>query len=280
MNMSCIARKTSHRITMERAASIGPALQARIFDHQPVPAEIIAMRDRGALFVINDSGGADSQAMKNEIRKLVPHRQLLIVHAEMRGVDWPGLLDHIKAYSSGVPVLVARAKRSLFEMAIDRGMFPSPKNRQCTSDLKRDPIAKVIRAYLAEHPEFNGLVVNCMGLRAEESASRARREPWSASARNSRAGRTWIDWCPIHDWTKAEVFENIAQHQQKPFWVYAEGMSRTSCVVCIMSSLSDLRTAARLAPQIVREFVRMEKRLNFTISMNGRPLSEITGLAA
>ena len=273
--MACLSS-----ISLERAADIGPPLQARLFDRQPIPAQVIALRDQGALFVINDSGGVDSQAMKNFVRRFVPHRQLLIVHAEMPGVDWPGVLDHVEKYAAGVPVLVARAKRSLFELAIDRGMFPSPKNRQCTSDLKRDPIARVVRAYLAENPEFNGVVVNCMGLRAQESASRARRDPWSPSKRNSKAGRAWFDWCPIFDWTKAEVFEDIAQHQQKPFWIYAEGMTRCSCVVCIMSSLADLRTAARLAPGIVREYIALEKRLNFTVSMNGRPLTEITGLAA
>lgn len=264
----------------QRVADIGPALQGRLFPHAPIPAEVLAMRDQGALFVINDSAGADSQAMKNFLRRHIPARQLLIVHAEMRGVQWDGTMAHIERYSAGLPIIVARAKRSFWDLVEARGMFPSAQHRQCTSDLKRGPIEREVRRYLEEHPEFNGLVVNCMGLRADESVARSRRDPWSPSKRNSKAGRQWFDWCPIFDWTKAEVFEDIAMHQQQPFWTYRAGMSRCSCVVCVMASQADLKTAARLAPEVVREYIRAERRLNFTVSMNGRPLSEITGLAA
>lgn len=263
-----------------RAADLGPALQDRLFDRQPVPAKVLELIERGALFVINDSGGKDSQAMKNFIRATVPHRQLLIVHAEMAEVEWSDTIEHVRRYAFGIPVLVARARRTFWEMVEARGKFPSPMQRQCTSDLKRGPIQREIRRYLAAHPEFGGQVVNCMGLRAGESAKRARVQPFKASPVNSKAGREWFDWLPIHDWTTAEVFEDIAQHQQQPHWVYRAGMTRKSCVVCIMASEADLRTAARLAPGIVSRYVRAERRLNFTLSMSGRTLTEITGLAA
>ena len=37
---------------------------------------------------------------------------------------------------------VVQAGKTFFDMVEHRQMFPSPKNRQCTSDLKRGPIAK------------------------------------------------------------------------------------------------------------------------------------------
>lgn len=266
--------------TDDRAADLGPDLQPRLFPREGVPAEVQALVRRGALFVVNHSGGKDSQAMLIVLRAFVPHRQLLIVHAEMPDVEWEGTLEHVQRYAYGIPVLVARAVRTFWQMVEARGMFPSPKQRQCTSDLKRGPIEREVRRYLAEHPEFNGLVVNCMGLRAKESAHRAKAAPLKRSARNSVAGREWYDWLPIHDLTTAEVFEEIALSQQQPFWVYRAGMTRKSCVVCIMSSEQDLRTAARLAPAVVGRYVQAERRLNFTLSMSGRPLSQITGLAA
>lgn len=265
---------------LTRAADLGPPLQPRLFPRQGLPPQIAELIARGALFVINDSGGKDSQAMKNFVRANVPHRQLLIVHAPLREVDWKGGVEHINRYSFGIPVVLAEAKRSFWEMVEARGMFPSPKQRQCTSDLKRTPIEREIRHYLAAHPEFGGLVVNCVGLRSGESANRAKATPFKLSTSNSKAGREWYDWLPIHDWTTAEVFEDIALHQQQPHWVYAAGMSRKSCVVCIMASEADLRTAAKLNPQVVRRYAQAERRLNFTLSMSGRPLSAITGLAA
>gem|GEM_PF-3596128 len=130
------------------AADLCPPLQHRLFPRQGVPAQVKALIERGALFVINDSGGKDSQAMKNFVRANVPHRQLLIVHAPLREVDWEGGIEHINRYSFGIPVLLAEAKRSFWEMVEARGMFPSPKQRQCTSDLKRTPIEREIRRYL------------------------------------------------------------------------------------------------------------------------------------
>jgi 3'-phosphoadenosine 5'-phosphosulfate sulfotransferase (PAPS reductase)/FAD synthetase len=42
--------------------------------------------------------------------------------------------------------VVRNRKRTYLEMVEQRGMFPSPQYRQCTSDLKRGPIEKFIRS--------------------------------------------------------------------------------------------------------------------------------------
>jgi 3'-phosphoadenosine 5'-phosphosulfate sulfotransferase (PAPS reductase)/FAD synthetase len=165
-------------------------------------------------------------------------------------------------------------------MVEHRGMWPSPKHRQCTSDLKRGPIERTIRHYLKLQPEHGGLVVNCMGIRADESADRAKRTPFRHNARNSKAGREWYDWMPVFDWTEAQVFAAIAEAGQTPHWAYAEGMTRLSCVFCIMASAADLRTAARLNPDLYLEYVETEKRIGHTLSMSGRGLEEVTGIAA
>ena len=241
---------------------------------------IQSLIEQGALFIINHSGGKDSQAMTLKLVELVPRRQLLVIHADLPGVDWEGLLDHIDATAFGLPVLVARAGKTFLEMVEHRGMFPSPSNRQCTSDLKRGPIAKVIRAHLKANAEFGGLVVSCMGMRAEESAGRARLAVLTSNARGSVAGREWWDWLPIHDWSEVQVFAAIKAAGQEPLWVYRAGMSRASCRFCIMASDADHRIAARIAPRAYRIMVETERRLNFTLSMSRRPLTEITGIAA
>lgn len=235
---------------------------------------------RGALFVVNHSGGKDSQAMLLRLVERVPRRQLLLIHADLPGVDWEGIQEHIEATGFGLPLVVTRAGKTFLEMVEHRGMFPSPSTRQCTSDLKRGPIEREIRRYLKAHPEFGGLVVNCMGMRAEESTGRAKLSVLKRHDRNSVAGREWWDWLPVHEMSECEVFGAIRAAGQKPLWVYAKGMSRASCRFCIMSSEADLRTAAKIAPGPYREMVSVERRLNFTLSMSRRTLPEITGIAA
>ncbi len=250
-----------------------------------IPPSVRDLLNAGALFVANHSGGKDSQAMLAFLRLLIPARQLLVVHATLGEIEWPGTIDHIKTNSGGLPLVVAQAlkkdgsKRTFLNMVDDKfarvpdvSPWPSPKQRQCTSDLKRGPIEREIRRYLESHPEFGGVVVNCTGLRAGESSARAKATPFKRCARNSKAGREWYEWLPIFGLHTLEVFAAIAQSGQQPHWCYQEGMSRMSCCLCIMSSEDDLALGAKLRPVLLVAYVVREKSSGYTFRMDRRPL--------
>jgi 3'-phosphoadenosine 5'-phosphosulfate sulfotransferase (PAPS reductase)/FAD synthetase len=235
----------------------------------PNYSEIPGLIERGALFVINHSGGKDSQAMYlylvNELR--IPSEQVLVIHADLPGVDWEGTEQHIRTTIASYHNLeVVRAGKTFMEMVENRQMWPSPKYRQCTSDLKRGPIEKAIRHHIKNN-NLDGLVVNCMGLRAEESCMRAKATTFKFNKKNSKAGREWYDWLPIHHWDIDRVFQTIANWNQEPHWAYAKGMSRLSCRFCIMSSDKDLKTAAKLAPEAYQEICNMERKIDQTFMM-------------
>jgi DNA sulfur modification protein DndC len=261
------------------------------------PAEILELVRRGALFVVNHSGGKDSQAMYLLLRQVVPHEQLALVHADLAEVEWAGAVAHILATTAGEPLRICRARRSLLQMIEQRGMFPSPQLRQCTSDLKRGPIERTVRGLTRERQALGlaswGLVVNCMGMRADESSSRAKLRTFKLHAGNSKAGREWYDWLPVHALTADEVFATIASAGQQPHPVYARGMRRFSCCFCVMASEQDLRTAAQLSksnpelfndPDLYRKYVGLERSTGQVMLMpkNGkrRTLEEITGVLA
>jgi 3'-phosphoadenosine 5'-phosphosulfate sulfotransferase (PAPS reductase)/FAD synthetase len=243
-----------------------------------IPAEIQDLIDAGATFFVNHSGGKDSQAMYNYIKSIVPANQIIVVHAILPEVEWDGVLEHIQANISS-PLITCQSRRTLLQMVEERGMFPSPSYRQCTSDLKRGPIEKAIRNSGAK------LIVNCMGMRAQESSSRAKLETFKLSFKNSKAGRRWYEWLPIHDWTVQEVFAEIAAAGQQPHWAYAAGMTRLSCCFCIMASKQDLTTAAKLNPELYSRYVGLEKSTGQVMMMpskkHGRQtLEDITGIKA
>lgn len=248
-------------------------------DIQPTTEVIAELISRGAIFICNHSSGKDSQAMFLYLYSIVPRSQLIVIHAHLPEVEWEGVQEHIKETTFGIPILTCRSRRTLFEMIEERGMFPSPKNRNCTSDLKRGPIEKSIR-----HTGHK-LIVNCMGMRAQESSGRSKLNPFKFSERNSKNGREWYDWLPIFDLKIEEVFSRIAQAGQKPLWVYEAGMSRASCVVCIMSSKADLITAAKLNPTVYKRYVELERSTGQVMMMptksKGRQtLEQITGILA
>ena len=168
--------------------------------------------------------------------------------------------------------------KSLLDRIEKRGRFPSPSVRWCTSGHKRGPIQRELRRYLKDHPQFHGRLVNAMGMRAEESAARARKLRWRRNDRMSVAGREVFDWLPIFDLSTEEVFRIIRDAGQSLHWAYAAGMSRLSCVFCIMASRADLHTAAQMQPALYRQYANLEERIGHTLSPSGIPLTQLTGV--
>jgi DNA sulfur modification protein DndC len=265
-------------------------IQPDLFTEDPAAREIPALIEAGALFVANHSGGKDSQAMTIQLRRLVPAEQLVLIHADLPEVDWPGIEEHIRSTAPDLPLHIVRAGKTFFDMVEHRQMFPSPENRQCTSDLKRGPIHKRIIAL--SKSLARPLIVDCQGMRAEESTGRAKLVPWMEYAAKpgkkppplARAGRRAWRWLPIHNWSTADVFRIIREAGQEPHPAYAAGMSRLSCCFCIMANQSDLTTAAKLKPELYRRYVETERRIGQTMMMPAggvrRFLPEITGVAA
>ena len=241
----------------------------------PLPPEIAEMAAAGALLAINHSGGKDSQAMTILLRRIVPEGQLLVVHAPLGRLEWAGTLAHIRRTTEGLPLVLARAATPPLDAVRRRRMWPSPALRWCTSDWKRSPIERELRRYLKANPRFGGRVVSCMGMRADESARRAKQPALKRSTRNERAGRRWLDWLPIHAMSEADVFETIRAAGERPHWVYRAGMSRCSCSFCIMATDADLRHAARLRPDLAAEYVALEAEIGHAFRTDGTRLADI-----
>jgi 3'-phosphoadenosine 5'-phosphosulfate sulfotransferase (PAPS reductase)/FAD synthetase len=244
-----------------------------------------------ALFAINHSGGKDSQAMMIKLLEMgIPARQLVVVHADLGDMEWQGTREHAQAQAeaAGLPFLVARAidrSGNAFDLLdmVNRTherrpevpSFPSAEIRNCTSDLKRGPICRELRRYMKAHG-FK-ILVSCEGIRAAESASRAKIVPFRLSDRKDdhAAGRTWYIWCPIFALTTAQVLATVAQAGQELHWAYAAGNERLSCVFCVMGSRTDLANGARHNPELYARYVAMEAKTGYTMHMDRKPLSQL-----
>ena len=64
-----------------------------------VPCKCRALIERGALVAVNHSDGKDSQAMTILLSRIVPREQLLVVHAPLGEVEWPGTSNISRARS-------------------------------------------------------------------------------------------------------------------------------------------------------------------------------------
>jgi len=257
---------------------------------------------KGALFVLNHSGGKDSQVMYLLVRAMLEEMgredQMLVVHCPLTDVEWEGCIEHIEdTIDSELTFVLAHAVRrsgeskTLLEEVMrkhkakpDVVPWPDPQRRWCTSDFKTGPAIREAKKYA----DANGfqIIVNCLGLRAEESSTRAKRKVWREVSkehgkRSQKCGwvRSYFEWLPIHTVSTEDVFGTIEAFGQRPHFAYDLGMSRLSCVFCIMASDADLRVAAENNPDLYARYVAMEQRVGHTMSMSGKSLPERTGIA-
>src|ERR1700733_15735956 len=134
------------------------------------------------IILVNSSAGKDSQAMLDEVCVIAKEQgvidRVVVFHADLGKVEWKGTKE----------LAERQAKHS---------------------DFKRAPIRKVMTALVKEIVDLEIKafgkslgqirILNCLGLRAEESPARSKKREYEVdvSARNGK--RLGCKWLPIHN---------------------------------------------------------------------------------
>lgn len=214
--------------------------------------------------IVNFSGGKDSTAMLAYLCEAYPNIKKHVVFAD---TGW----EHTDAEQwardivaqFGLELVVVRANKTFLSMVEKRGMFPGMQQRQCTSDLKRDPIAKWIRNNVKDP-----VVINCLGIRSDESAGRSKQKRLKRNARETNTRRTIWDWAPIKDWSETQVLDYLAAKNLPLHPVY-KYLRRFSCRVCIFMTQHDLRQVVKHDPGAIKIIADLEDRIGFTMMAGG-----------
>ncbi len=146
--------------------------------------------------------------------------EVVMLHADLGArVEWQQTPDYVQhlAQRKGVPLQVVRWTHGdlidriwqRYHKDPSRPCWPSAKMRYCTADLKREPINRWLRNTFP-----TGNVICAMGLRAQESHTRAKRQSFTLRVNSSAPtkGRFVYDWLPIHDWMETDVWDCIRRH--------------------------------------------------------------------
>jgi 3'-phosphoadenosine 5'-phosphosulfate sulfotransferase (PAPS reductase)/FAD synthetase len=277
------------RPAAQRGADTRRAASVSRDNQRPVPAAIAgvsssAVPDLGSYdrVVVSISGGKDSQAAL--------HRT--VVAAEAAGVldrvvtvfadlgpddEWPGTAElaaeHAAFYGLAHEVVCRevtapdgrRVRKTLTEHIEARGLWPDAARRYCTSDMKRAPVHRLLTRIAAEHraarPGRKVRILSVLGMRAEESRSRALLAPFGHDARASNQTVRHVDrWLPVHELTTAQVWDVIGQAGTRAHWVYAY-LPRLSCRFCVLASRPALIRAAILDPEGAVRRAGQEQRM-------------------
>ncbi len=288
-----------------------------------IPPVIAAALSRGAVIALSVSAGKDSQATERVLSGMREKHNwpgpFFAIHADIgQPFDWPWTLAlcernaktlghplHIVRRSDGATLLDTIRQRAV-TTAGTRPPFPSAACRYCTRAAKTDPINKFLR-------RVGDLVINVMGLRAEESRSRAklpqvsvRREITAERLKDLlpedalaawRPGkeRLALDWNPILDWTLDQVWDACGTSQAaldaRRQWfelgcyemaftgwpaspTYIFGLNRHSCAICCMSRRAEIPLAGRFKPELLQAIAELEHLSGFAWQQ-GYPIANI-----
>lgn len=243
--------------------------------------------------LLSSSGGKDSQAMIDHVRHLadsqgVSRDRLVVVHADLGRVEWQGTGELAEKQAAHYGLRFEKVSRigrtapvsgktyqkgeeygDLLDYVERRKMWPDSGNRYCTSDFKRGPIQTMITRLSQEHKATHGKgakvrVLNCMGLRAQESPARAKKVPFENDKRNTNGSRHVDVWLPILDWKEDQVWETIKASGAPYHRAYDLGMPRLSCVFCIFAPKAALTLAGKHNPDLLLDYAAVEEEIGHT----------------
>jgi 3'-phosphoadenosine 5'-phosphosulfate sulfotransferase (PAPS reductase)/FAD synthetase len=246
------------------------------------------------IILVSISGGKDSQtALRLVVTACIaagiPLHRVVAVFADLGPDDeWPGApelaAEHAAHYGLRFitvcrtvtdPVTGKRRQQGLLEYIEHHGAWPDKQNRFCTACLKRGPIRTVITALCRELQDAwraaagpararprKVRVLHVMGMRAQESTDRLLMAPFSHDDGASNKTRRHVDqWLPIHGWTLEQVWADIRASGVRHHWAYDLGMTRLSCVFCVLASERDLVLAAQVNPKGAAKRLAAERRM-------------------
>jgi len=204
-----------------------------------------------ALVVASISGGKDSAALSLYLHEQGIEHERVFADTGWESAETYAYLDELERAIG--PITRVKGPRTMVELIRHKAMFPSRVRRFCTEQLKVRPLF----GHFFERIEQTGKeLVNAVGVRAAESASRAKMPEWDGYS--DARGDFWI-WRPIIHWTQQDVIDIHHRHNLRPNPLYLAGASRVGCWPCIFARKAEIRHVADSDPDridLLRELER------------------------
>ena len=203
------------------------------------------------------SGGKDSTALILALREAEIPARHVFADTGWEAPETYAYLDDLRS-RLGIAIDVVRAMdkadggggSAMVDRIRYRAGFPARMQRWCTRELKIDPLRKYNDAV------NGGETVSTVGVRAEESASRAAMVELS----DDDQWGGWV-WRPLLTWTVADVIAIHHRHDVPMNPLYLRGHDRVGCYPCIFSRKEEIRLIAEHAPDRIDEIRNLENEM-------------------
>jgi len=205
-------------------------------------------RIAGKRVIASISGGKDSAALSLWLTEQGIEHDRVFLDTGWEHEDTYAYLRGPLAAKIG-PIAEVRGAFDMEGLIRKKGMFPSRKIRWCTEELKQKPMQRHLRALM----DGGADVVNAVGIRADESAARAKQTRWEWSE-----GFDCDVWRPLISWTVQDVIDIHQRHGLAPNPLYLRGAQRVGCWPCVNSRKSEIRMIAETDPARIAKIRDLE----------------------
>jgi 3'-phosphoadenosine 5'-phosphosulfate sulfotransferase (PAPS reductase)/FAD synthetase len=228
--------------------------------------------------IVSFSGGKDSQACLIWAAKKYGVDKIEAVFCDT-GWEHPDTYWHIKTITEQMGVrltIITNKDNQTFQtLAVKYKIFPTPRIRYCTVQLKIQPMIDWILQ------QKDHLII-IQGIRRNESESRAKMAEecsyFAGYYEKTSQGKyirqyrrkDVVEWTkkydasvlrPIFNWSSQDVIDYIVGNNQDVNILYKRGASRVGCFPCVMARKGEIKQLAKDAPMLNR-LIQLEIDVN------------------
>jgi len=222
-------------------------------------AESMALKlDPNNGYYMGVSGGKDSQALYH-IAKMAGVK--FKAHMNLTSVDPPEVIRFVKRNYPDVELI--KPKMSIYDMALEKHLFPTRTMRWCCAEFK----------------EMSGAgKVTLIGIRHAESVRRSKRNEVETGDRKFSGnfdqfsehkeqmvtcvgGKDKILVSPIINWTDKDVWDFLTGNDIEHCKLYDEGYKRIGCILCPMSNYKQKLKDCQRFPHVRRKWIQTIQKL-------------------